>query len=315
MPFYDKFSFEQLRQVCNSKCHNCGDVYLCIKCQKDLINRAQLCIEKNSPEDVGQVHDAENPVDRNMVTQHKFIVRILKAIIKNGFCVVKNLVSIGKARKTLEEIRKAYRIPGKFSAGKLSNGAMNRVRSLQGVRGDSVTWLDGLSEECPNVSQVAKQMNKLALSLYHANNVAMNHVSKSKIMVSCYDGDGKAYKRHIDSRRDGSLKLTFIYYLNEDYTEDQGGSLRIHSDRGTIDIPPELGSLAIFQSDKLVHEVLPTYCQRFAFTIWYMEVPKRKAFKPIDDDELENETDKLSEEDKSPKIYLQSKKIKVECDD
>ena len=306
MPFYDKLVFEQLRQARNSKCHQCGDVYLCIKCQKEIVNGA-LSSMKSSTKD-GRDH-AYCIVDRGVLQSKDFVISILQTLAASGFCVVDNLVPLEVAERTFEEIRNSFEIPGKFTPGKLSNGALNRVRSLDGIRGDSVMWLDCTSEENVFLSQVAKQMNKLALSLYHANGVAMNRVSKSKIMVSCYDGNGKAYKRHIDSARDGSLKLTFIYYLNKDYEEKQGGCLRIHNDTGSIDIRPELGTLVIFRSDKLVHEVLPTYRRRFAFTTWYMEVPKRKALCPVH--EIEQETKNFVAET-SPKICLYGKRVKLE---
>ena len=310
MPFYDEFVFEQLRHFSSSKCHQCGDVYSCIKCQKELMNRNLLLKVTRDSSDDDIKRCKGKPVDRSTLQDGAFVVSVLRTLVKDGFCVVENLVPLDLARKTLEEMQSAYETPGKFMPGKLSNGAMNRVRSLDGIRGDSVMWLDGTNEDSALISQVTKQMNKLALSLYHANSVAMNRVSKSKVMVSCYDGNGKAYKRHIDSARDGSLKLTFIYYLNKDYDAQQGGCLRIHSELEPIDIPPELGKLVIFRSDKLIHEVLPTFNRRFAFTIWYMEVPKRKAVKP----EVEQETDKLAAET-SPRICLNIKRVKTESEE
>ena len=310
MPYYDTLFFEQLRQVSSSNCHQCGDVYMCIKCQKNAISETSSSTRNYQADGRGSECFV---VNRKIHQSKDFVLSVLHTLAKFGFCVVDNLVPLELAEKTATEIQGSYQIPGKFTPGKLSFGAMNKVRSLDGIRGDSVMWLDGSSDESVFLSQIAKQMNKLALSLYHANGVAMNRISKSKIMVSCYDGNGKAYKRHIDSVQEGSLKLTLIYYLNKDYEERYGGCLRIHKDSGTLDISPELGKLVIFRSDKLVHEVLPVYNQRFAFTTWYMEVPKRKAIKPVDEDRLE--TDRLVAET-SPKIYMYgSKRIKIEPPD
>lgn len=314
MPFYEKLDLEHLRHACNPKCHHCGDVYLCIKCQKDIVDEKSPSRKEASSEDDGIQHDNKYIVDRNTLNPENFVVCVVKTLIQEGFCVVKNLVSSELARKTFDEIDKAYQVPGKFTPGKLNNGAMNKVRSLDGIRGDSVAWLNGSSDCGENLSLIAKQMNKLALSLYHANGIAMNRISKSMIMASCFDGNGKAYKRHIDSARDGSLKLTFIYYLNEDFSKEKGGCLRIHRNSGVVDVPPELGSMIIFRSDKLVHEVLPTHSRRFAFTIWYMEIANRKAVKHSADGVGQASDEKLAAET-SPKIYIQSKKIKTEQTD
>ena len=306
MPFYDNFVFEQLRQVGNSKCHQCGDVYLCIKCQKGILHGTSQSIKRCVEDEKSHEY---NVVDRVAQQSKSFVISILHTLAKYGFCVVDNLVPSELAEKTLEEIRRSYHTSGKFAPGKLSNGAMNRMSRLDDIRGDSVMWLDGSNDEHVFLLQVAKQMNKLALSLYHANGIAMNRVSKSKVMVSCYDGNGKGYKKHIDSPRDDSLKLTFIYYLNKNYEKRHGGCLRIHTDSRSVDISPEFGKLVIFRSDTLVHEVLPAYIRRFAFTTWYMEVPKRKALRSAD--ELQQETDKFATET-SPKICLYGKRIKIE---
>ena len=378
------------RDMILSRCENCGDVYSCIKCQRDYQNNFLLpksCsnIEQNNsflpkrcenfeenkfllkrcekegqnflPQSCDRVQQSNESlpqsckdveqnnnllptpceslqqnnnarsqrcanvhqefatkakgyqvVDRQIVLEKFFLIAVHRRFVEDGFSVVKNLFSIEDARKARNEIGALYKIPGKFTPGKLRQKALNTTRSLGDIRGDSVMWVDMGNDEATCISQVAKQLNKLALSMYNLKGIEMTRVSKSKIMVSCYNGGGTAYKRHIDSSTEGNLKLTFIFYFNESCTEKDGGCLRIHKDSGHVDIPPEFGTLVIFRSDKLVHEVLPTYSQRFALTIWYMEVPKRKMF--VQDETMEMA--QTSSVVQAPKICVQKKRIKLE---
>ena len=76
--------------------------------------------------------------------------------------------------------------------------------------------------------------------------------------------------------RDGLVRLiTCVYYLNDQWEPGHGGHLRIHSKDSKLlpacqwDIPPKLDTLMVFRSLDVEHEVLPTYHERKALTIWY----------------------------------------------
>ncbi len=67
-----------------------------------------------------------------------------------------------------------------------------------------------------------------------------------------------------------------MYYLNEEWNEEDGGKLRIYSKKGDkkyFDLAPMLDTLIIFRSQDVEHEVLPTFHQRMALTIWYYSPP------------------------------------------
>ena len=307
-------SCERVQQSNNALPQSCKNV----EHNKNLLPTSCESLQQNKnalPQRCTNVHEefaskakSYQVVDRQIVLEKFFLIAVNRRFVEDGFSVVRNLFSIEDARKARDEIGALYKIPGKFTPGKLRKKALNTTRSLDDIRGDSVMWVDMGNDEARWISQVAKQLNKLALSMYNMRGIEMTRVSKSKIMVSCYNGGGTAYKRHIDSSMEGNLKLTFIFYFNESFTEKDGGCLRIHKDSGHVDIPPELGTLVIFRSDKLVHEVLPTYSQRFALTIWYMEVPKRKMLAQDETMEMAQ----TSSVGQAPKICVQKKRIKLE---
>ena len=68
--------------------------------------------------------------------------------------------------------------------------------------------------------------------------------------------------------------------MNKDWKEEKGGKLRLHMDSGGDflpageepnfqDVDPCGGTLVLFESDKLPHEVLDTQAERVAVVGWY----------------------------------------------
>jgi len=109
--------------------------------------------------------------------------------------------------------------------------------------------------------------------------------------LACYPGDGEFFWAHHDGVAAESLpagmpdrdrrlialrRVTAILYMQARWEREWGGALRAHCDRAfgrvpPIDLLPEAGSLVLFRSRDLWHEVLPTYRPRYALTMWYFE--------------------------------------------
>eukprot|EP00794_Sanderia_malayensis_P017010 gene17010-18723_t len=252
-------------------------------------------------------------------SQVKLSLEIASKLRSDGVCVVHNLVQPDKADAVHRELQSMYNVTGNFTPGKLCQNTI----SASTIRGDEVKWLDGSPEQTPCLWMVKKKLNRLAASLYSLHSVPIHKVSHSKVMASCYNGCGTAYKRHIDSPCEGTYKLTFVIYLNKDVKSEQGGCLRIHKLNGqSMDIKPELGTLVIFRSDKIIHEVTPCYFQRFALTIWYKEVPNKHTVSDasledihgndVDDDKHVAESSAMP---RSARMFMNGKKIKLEPKD
>lgn len=85
---------------------------------------------------------------------------------------------------------------------------------------------------------------------------------------------GTFYKRHLDQFKGIGLRtVTAILYLNEDWTEADGGKLRLYLETGEdspyVDVMPEAGTLVSFLSASFIHEVLPSNRERMSLTGWY----------------------------------------------
>ena len=92
--------------------------------------------------------------------------------------------------------------------------------------------------------------------------------------------EGGYYRRHVDSVEgvdsggSGQRAVSFICYLNEPgWSASDGGMLRVFDSAGgervREDLPPESGSLVLFDSKRVSHEVLPTRRQRACLVGWF----------------------------------------------
>ena len=102
-----------------------------------------------------------------------------------------------------------------------------------------------------------------------------------------YYPNGGFYRRHTDSVAGTVQELrrfSYLIYANTDWSEEDGGMLRIHTDGGGevapagaepsfTDVAPRAGTLVVFRSD-LPHEVLDTTAERFAVAGWFNAPPQ-----------------------------------------
>ena len=121
-----------------------------------------------------------------------------------------------------------------------------------------------------------------------------------RTVLTCYPGGGSRYIRHIDNPNRNGRLLTAIYYLNLEWTEADGGTLRIfppaltgaasataaqpepepelEEEEPAAVVEPIGDRLLLFFSDtRCPHEVMPTHGQRYAITTWYSCAKERIA--------------------------------------
>ena len=86
---------------------------------------------------------------------------------------------------------------------------------------------------------------------------------------------GSRYHRHCDALQGVETRvLSTVLYLNDGWEEADGGALRLHVQEGSQevshDILPLAGTLALFLSDEIEHEVLPATRERLSITGWLL---------------------------------------------
>ncbi|WP_339525213.1 2OG-Fe(II) oxygenase [Pseudomonas sp. EA_35y_Pfl2_R111] len=161
-----------------------------------------------------------------------------------------------------EECRKRAAAGLLVQAG-IGRGALTVVS--EGLRGDHIQWLDaGQNAAC---DQYLAVMDELRQAL---NQELFMGLEDFESHFALYP-PGAYYKKHLDRFRDDDRRaVSAVFYLNEDWQAEQGGALRLYLPNGeTRDVLPQAGSLLLFLSADMPHEVLPATRDRLSLTGWF----------------------------------------------
>lgn len=156
----------------------------------------------------------------------------------------------------------------------LAAGAMRPARIGRGptsaarpeIRGDHITWLEDHPHTAARTALNAA-LERLRLAI---NRATMLGLFDHEGHFAAYP-PGTGYATHLDRHRDDDARLvSCILYLNRDWTPDLGGALRVHrSDAPPLDVLPTAGRLAVFLSDRTLHEVRPAHALRLSVVGWF----------------------------------------------
>lgn len=136
----------------------------------------------------------------------------------------------------------------------------------EAIRSDSISWIEP-TENNPAIRQylaLTEQVkNHLNRQFYLGLNDFECHFSRYP--------KGSYYKPHYDCfANDKRRAVTFILYINQNWLPEHGGQLALHLTDGIKLIEPVAGSMICFLSEEILHEVVPTECERMALTGWYV---------------------------------------------
>lgn len=133
------------------------------------------------------------------------------------------------------------------------------------IRRDKTKWLDGSTPAQTAYLAFAETLRR------DINARLMLGLFAFEAHYAVYEA-GAFYKRHVDSFRGARNRvLSTVLYLNPDWREDDGGQLRIYGadDRVLTELRPEFGTLAVFLSEEIEHEVTVSHRERFSIAGWH----------------------------------------------
>ena len=144
-------------------------------------------------------------------------------------------------------------------------------RAMRGdTRGDRIRWID---------AQAPAPAERMLQDALDALRVALNRelqlgVIEHEAHYALYP-PGRGYARHVDRFRDDDARvLSFALYLNEQWTAEDGGALRLAMpDGGQVDVLPQAGTLVTFLSERFPHEVRPATRERRSIAGWLRRRP------------------------------------------
>lgn len=155
---------------------------------------------------------------------------------------------------------------GAFRPAAIGRGTGREV--LAEKRNDTVLWLEP-DDPSPPVQAFWHTSLRLQAAL---NQALFLGLRRGEFHLACYPPGGH-YRRHLDRFRDDDGRVvSTVFYLNPDWTTDDGGTLRLWPQaqdlQYTQDIAPRGGRLVLFLSDRIWHEVLPARRPRWSLTGW-----------------------------------------------
>jgi len=214
----------------------------------------------------------------------------LRHLASKGYIIKPNFLSPLFVRRLRDDID-LLRAKGLFKAAKIGQDATNTLNTRIRVAETCFIGESKLNDEPSNTRNQLFQILENLRSLLSANNLLKCSVDKAAPTLDprlseflyAYYSKGGFYRRHLDSVPNSASFLraySILVYLNENWSESDGGCLRMHFDTGReflpsneepnyIDVKPEAGTLVLFDSQKIPHEVLDTSSKRSVVVGWY----------------------------------------------
>lgn len=191
---------------------------------------------------------------------------VLDALPEPGHVVLPGFMPMSLVAALRDELR-ALDAAGLFHAAGIGRGGAQQVQ--RAIRGDRMAWL---REEWPAAAAYLQVMDDLRQQLNRAHFLGL---AEYEAHYACYDA-GSGYARHIDRHVSapgaglGQRVISTVCYLNEPgWPADAGGQLVLHPSAGKpVQVVPEAGTLVVFRSDNLPHEVLAASRERLSIAGW-----------------------------------------------
>lgn len=195
-------------------------------------------------------------------------VDIAASIRMSGFAIPPQGVDPTLCRRLLDEARSQPK--GCWKQAGVGSG---EARLDKAIRGDEIRWLDfqpsAQRELAVKLQEIKERLNQeLFLGLWDWE----AHFSRYL--------EGTAYHRHVDRFRDDDRRtVSFVLYLNSGWSEADGGRLLLYPNDpvSPIAIIPQAGTLVLFLSDEIPHEVELARRERWSISGWF----RRRAIRGI----------------------------------
>ena len=208
----------------------------------------------------------------------EIINQIIDQIVEKKWAVTPDFLEEKLVKEISQELTLLYE-KGDFRRAGIGKGA---DWQLQGeIRGDDVLWFD--NEHLTTLQQLYfDKINELKNALNRELYLGFKDLETSfECHFAVYQSD-KFYKKHLDQfkknhqnhTQNTSRIISCVFYLNENWTKEDGGQLRIYHQENQpenetfTDIIPCAGTLVCLYSEEIWHEVLPTKRPRQSITGW-----------------------------------------------
>lgn len=184
---------------------------------------------------------------------------ITQSLVEDGYVIIADALP----KSVVEALASYSKEEAHYVSAGIVGGATKLIDNAR--RSTKIAWLDedgGVqSEYLAFASGLQSYLNRhlfLGLHYYEA------HFALYEL--------GDFYEKHLDSLKNSKNRVvTTVFYLDEEWQEEDGGSLIIYDEDTEIlrRVLPEAGKLVVFLSEQFAHEVLPTKRKRHAIAGWF----------------------------------------------
>jgi len=186
--------------------------------------------------------------------------QIADALASDGYIIYKEILPSTLVNALFSRIQSLENL----NEAKIGRGAERQ--QVKSIRSDKTLWLEGHEES-----------ERAYLEWMESLKMAMNRelylgLVDYEAHFAHYE-EGAFYQKHLDVLKGSNKRLlTTVFYLTPQWQEGDGGELLIYdkSGEGVLEkVPPRMGTMVIFLSDKFPHEVLPSKIDRYSIAGWF----------------------------------------------
>ncbi len=187
---------------------------------------------------------------------------LIHDLCNQGFHIIENLLEPIYCQ-ILRTTAEAKYQQGLFRGAKI--GLKLGSQKNHTIRTDEILWLEE-NETNPGIQIFLTQI-KYLYELF--NQSLFLGLNEFETHFASYQ-PGTFYKKHIDQfAAQKTRKISFVYYLNQDWCSQDGGELKLYNQQDQLiqNVLPQENRLICFNSE-LPHEVALTHRPRYSITGW-----------------------------------------------
>jgi SM-20-related protein len=186
---------------------------------------------------------------------------IADALVDKGYILLSDIIPDYVSLALLEKMQVKHDID--FKSAAIGRGIDQQINTE--IRSDKISWLDKQDHTDREYLSIMEQLKdginrRLFMGLFDYE----SH-------YAVYE-PGAHYKKHVDALKGSQNRiLTTVFFLNPLWQSEDGGQLVIYDEHDVAleTVQPQMGTLAIFLSERFPHEVLPTLRTRNSIAGWF----------------------------------------------
>ncbi len=207
-----------------------------------------------------------------LAAEEQLFARIAEDLLANSWSVIPAALPIALSAALQQQLQSTGTTV--FSLAGIGRGTDHAIAAQ--VRQDEIQWIEGVTaaerEWLDWSGRLQSYLNRrlfLGLfsfeshfALYSPGAFYRRHLDAFKAQASQEDAEGGGSNRVV----------SLVAYFNSQWQPEDGGELVLYSADGKTElgrVTPALGTLVVFLSEDIPHEVLPAQRDRFSIAGWY----------------------------------------------